>query len=182
MSRSGYSDSYGDDDPLALGRWRQAVQRALDGKRGQAFLRDLLETLDAMPDKRLYSGSFATADGEFCTLGAHAARKGVRVDDLGDAEDGCETEVVGKRFGIAPAMAAEIMYLNDEYIVNEWRWVECELYGPVRPYYPDHGRHTVSVRVHNDDHPAARWRNMRAWVVESLSAPPATGLAKEGEQ
>lgn len=176
MSRSGYSDEYGDDDPLAMGRWRQAVQRALDGRRGQAFLRDLLETLDSMPDKRLYSGSFATADGAFCTLGAHAARKGVKVDDLGDAEDGCEPELVGQRFGIARAMAAEIMYLNDEYIVDEWDWVERELCGPVRPYYPEYARHTYSVRVHNDRHAEKRWRLMREWVAESLKHPlPVSG-------
>lgn len=112
MSRSGYTEDY-DDDPLAMGRYRQAVQRAMDGKRGQAFLRDLLATLDAMPDKRLQAGNFATASGEFCTLGAHAARKGIAVDDLGDAED-CDTERVGDRFGIARSMAAEIMYENDE--------------------------------------------------------------------
>lgn len=32
MSRSGYTDD--NDDPLAHGRWRQAVKRALEGKRG----------------------------------------------------------------------------------------------------------------------------------------------------
>lgn len=167
MSRSGYSDDY--DDLFALAGWRQAVNRAVQGKRGQAFLRGLLNTLDTMPDKRIFAGSFATQDGEFCTLGAHAARLGTKTDDLGDAEDGCDTEVVGQRFGIARAMAAEIMYLNDEHLVHEWKWVEREFCGPVRPYYPDFGKHTVSVRVHNDDHAAERWRAMRAWVEENLA-------------
>lgn len=40
MSRSGYSDA---DDPLAHGRWRQAVKRSQDGRRGQAMLRELVE-------------------------------------------------------------------------------------------------------------------------------------------
>jgi hypothetical protein len=53
MSRSGYTDDYGDDDPLALGRWRSAVNNAIRGKRGQAFLHDLAATLDAMPEKKL---------------------------------------------------------------------------------------------------------------------------------
>lgn len=173
MSRSGYTDDYG-DDPLAMGRYRQQVQRALDGKRGQAFLRDLLDTLDAMPDKRLYSGSFATADGEFCTLGAHAARKGVKVDDLGDAEDGCETELVGKRFGIARTMAAEIMYENDETI-GEWAWEERELCGPVRPYYPEYECHRYTVRVPVAAQAEKRWRHMRKWVVSNLKTPPSQG-------
>lgn len=166
MSRSGYNDD--GDDPLALGRWRQAVRRAVDGKRGQALLRDLREALDAMPDKRLWSGSFATAEGEFCTLGVLGAKRGTKMDDLGDAEDGCETELVGRRFGIAPAMAAEIMYLNDEYVVNEWKWVEVEICGPMRPNWPDYGRHRRSVSVHNDHHPQERWRRMRAWVEEHI--------------
>lgn len=46
MSRSGYTDEYGDGDPLALGRWRQAVKRSIEGKRGQAMLRELLEALE----------------------------------------------------------------------------------------------------------------------------------------
>jgi hypothetical protein len=45
MSRSGYSD---DLDPLALGRWRGRVASAMRGKRGQAFLREMLAAMDAM--------------------------------------------------------------------------------------------------------------------------------------
>lgn len=172
MSRSGYSDDYGDDDPLAMGRWRQAVQRAMDGKRGQAFLRDLLATLDAMPDKRLYAGSFATEDGEFCTLGAHAARKGVRVDDLGNSED-CDTERVGERFGIARSMAAEIMYMNDEWLVDQWTSIEVEICGPIRPF-ESRIRHAW---VPNPRQAEKRWQLVREWVVESLKSPPAAGDA-----
>lgn len=170
MSRSGYTDDF--DDPLAHGRWRQAVRRAVEGKRGQALLRDLVEALDAMPDKRLYPGSFATADGEFCTLGALGAKRGTKMDDLGD-EDECDTGTVGQRFGIAPAMAAEIMYLNDEYAVDCWKWVEVEFCGPVRPHWPDYGCHTRQVRVHNDRHPQERWERMRAWALKNLR-PSAT--------
>lgn len=170
MSRSGYTDDF--DDPLAHGRWRQAVRRAIEGRRGQALLRDLVEALDAMPDKRLYPGSFATAEGEFCTLGALGAKRGTKMDDLGD-EDECDTHTVGQRFGIAPAMAAEIMYLNDEYSVDCWKWVDVEFCGPVRPHWPDYGRHTRQVRVHNDRHPQERWERMRSWAVKNLR-PSAT--------
>lgn len=166
MSRSGYSDDI--DDPLALGRWRQAVKRAIEGKRGQALLRDLAAALDAMADKRLYPGNFATPDGEYCTLGVLGANRGTRMDDLGD-EDYCDTDLVGERFGIAPAMAAEIMYLNDEF-VDTWKWVDVEICGPMRRNYPDWGRHTRSVSVHNDSHPQERWKRMREWVSKNLKA------------
>lgn len=167
MSRSGYTDDM--DDPLAHGRWRAAVRSSLQGKRGQALLRELAEALDAMSDKRLYPGSFATPEGEFCTLGVLGAQRGTKMDDLGD-EDWCDTALVGDRFGIAPAMAAEIMYMNDEYAVDIWQWIEIEICGPVRPYYPDHGRHTRSVSVHNDNHPQERWQRMRDWVAANLKA------------
>lgn len=165
MSRSGYTDE--NDDPLAYGRWRQAVKRSIEGKRGQAMLRELVEALDAMEDKRLYPGSFATPEGEFCTLGVLGAKRGTQVSDLGD-EDECDPTMVGQRFGIAPAMAAEIMYLNDEYLVDCWKWVDIEICGPVRPGYPDWGRHTRSVRCQNDSHAIERWARMRAWAVENL--------------
>lgn len=170
MSRSGYTED--NDDPLAHGRWRQAVKRSLEGKRGQALLRELVEALDSMPDKRLYSGNFATAEGEFCTLGVLGAKRGTKMDDLGDDYD-CDTATVGQRFGIAPAMAAEIMYMNDEYAVDEWKWVDVEFCGPVRPYHPDWGSHTKNRRVHNDNHPRERWQRMRAWAVENLKVTPA---------
>lgn len=168
MSRSGYIED--NDDPLALGRWRQAVKRSIEGKRGQVLLRELVEVLDAMPDKRLYSGSFATAEGEFCTLGVLGARRGTKMDDLGDEHD-CDTEKVGQRFGIAPAMAAEIMYMNDEYAVDEWKWLDVESCGPLHPTWWRHRDRIRSVRVYNDNHPRERWQRMRAWAVENLKPP-----------
>ena len=166
MSRSGYIDD--NEDPLAQGRWRQAVRRSLEGKRGQMLLRELVEALDAMQDRRLYSGSFATAEGEFCTLGVLGAKRGTKMDDLGDEHD-CDTATVGQRFGIAPAMAAEIMYMNDEYAVDEWKWVDVEICGPLRNNWRD--QRVRSVRVHNDNHPVERWQRMRAWAVANLKPP-----------
>lgn len=171
MSRSGYTDDDG-DDPLAHGRWRAAVRSSLQGKRGQALLKELADALDAMPDKRLYPGSFATAEGEFCTLGVLGAKRGTKMDDLGD-EDDCDPGFVANRFGIAPAMAAEIMYMNDEYAVDVWKWVDVEICGPMPPYHFQpygHKKHHRSVRVPNDNHPQERWQRMRDWVATNLKA------------
>jgi hypothetical protein len=91
---------------------------------------------------------------------------------LGDEYD-CDNKIVAQRFGIAPAMAAEIMYMNDEYAVDEWKWVEVEICGPMPPYhFPPYGHktHQRSVRVHNDSHPSERWQEMRKWAVENLNA------------
>jgi hypothetical protein len=156
MSRSGYKED--NDDPLAYGRWRHAVNRSIKGRQGQAMLRELVEALDAMPDKRLYSGSFATDEGKFCALGVLGKKRGIKMDDLVD-EYNCDIENVAQRFGIAPAMAAEIMYINDEYAVDEWKLVDVD------------GSNTKSVRVYNDNHPQERWQYVREWAVANLKTP-----------
>lgn len=159
MSRSNYSD---DLDPLDYGRWRAQVASAIRGKRGQQLLHELIEALDAMEDKRLYPGSFATADGEYCALGALGAKRGTKMDDLGDDEE-CDPALVGERFGIARQLAAEIMYLNDEWI-DEWPFKRVMICGPMRP----REQHERWKRVHNEKAAEQRWKYMREWAQKNL--------------
>lgn len=168
MSRSGYSDDYGDDDPLALGRWRGAVQSAIRGARGQQALREILAALDAMPEKALAAESLVTSEGEFCTLGVLGAQRGIAIETL-DPDD---PEGVADAFGIAPAMVREIVYENDEHI-DEFDWVEMEICGPVRPYWPDYGRHVRGARVPVANVPRRRWEHMRKWVADHIIPAPA---------
>lgn len=105
MSRSGYSADGGSHYEL----WRGAVDAALYGKRGQAFLREMLAALDALPTKRLISGELV-CEGECCALGAVALQRGTDVSDV--ATD--DRDALSATFGISGAMAAEIMYENDE--------------------------------------------------------------------
>jgi hypothetical protein len=108
VSRSGYRDDccYGTAE---YNLWRGTVQRALNGKRGQAFLRDCLAALDALPDKKLAS-SVLVEDGACCAMGAVAIARGIDTSGV----DPCEREDVAKLFGISGAMAAEIAYINDQ--------------------------------------------------------------------
>lgn len=161
MSRSGYSD---DCDGWALIRWRGAVTSAIRGRRGQATLREILQALDALPEKRLASESLVTAEGDFCTLGALGRARGIDMDPI-DPEDRASVAHV---FGVAEALAAEIMFLNDEYAADEYHWVDVEICGPVRPNHPDWGRHVKTVRVHNARAGEDRWRYMRNWVSVQL--------------
>ena len=163
MSRSGCTDDY--DDNWALICWRGAVSSAIRGARGQAMLRELLAALDALPEKRLAAESLVTADGEFCTLGALGRARGIDMDPI-DPED---RQAVARTFGIAEALAAEIMYLNDEWI-DDWKWIEVEICGPVRPGYPDYGRHHRTVRVKNEQVAEQRWQYMRDWVAKQITA------------
>lgn len=59
MSRSGYSEI---DDQWATIRWRGQVASVKRGQKGQAFFRELLAALDALPEKRLISGELVITE------------------------------------------------------------------------------------------------------------------------
>lgn len=161
MSRSGYSD---DLDNWSMIKWRGAVQSAIKGKRGQQLLREIAAALDAMPVKELIAHDFE-ADGSYCTLGVVGCARGLDMSGL-DPED---YHAVAETFGIARALAQEIVYENDEYLC-EWEWVEVEICGPMREHYPDWGRHTRGFSVPAKDVAARRWHHMRTWVASHLKA------------
>ncbi len=105
MSRSGYSE-----DCETMNLWRGSVERAIRGKRGQAFLREMATALDAMPAKALVTEEIVRGDGNVCAIGAVAVARGISVAgvDVYDAEE------VAEKFGIARALACEIAFENDE--------------------------------------------------------------------
>lgn len=106
MSRSGYSD---DCENLQL--WRSNVDRAIKGKKGQEFFRELLAALDALPTKRLIPHELVSEDGECCALGAVALARNLDVA----AVDESEPEEVAAALGIRSMLAQEVAYMNDEY-------------------------------------------------------------------
>lgn len=134
MSRSGYSD---DIDNWALIKWRGQVKSATRGARGQAMLRELLDALDAMPEKRLVANELE-AEGQFCTLGVLGAKRGLELGKL-DPED---NSTIANTFGIARALACEIMFKND-----------CDFGWSPTPETPEH-----------------RWSRMRTWVAAQIAA------------
>lgn len=138
MSRSGYDDDYGRDSSWDLIRWRGAVNAAIKGARGQAFLKEMLSAFDAMPAKKLIAHELE-ASGEVCAIGAVGAKRGVDMSKL-DPED---RDMVSVAFGIAPALAAEIVFMNDDY---NWS-----------------GKET----------PEARFTRMRAWIASQIKEPVA---------
>lgn len=122
MSRHGYVD---DCDYIEL--YRGQVASAIRGRRGQAFLRRLRDTLDAMPQKRLVAGWLHREDGEVCALGAEARARSIEtppdVDIEDDDAEGLVVAWAAGAFDIAGCLAAEIMYLNDEASCSpEERW------------------------------------------------------------
>lgn len=136
MSRSGYSDDYEGEVPLEF--YRQAVHRATTGYRGQHLLCKLRDALDAMPVKRLIAGDIKDSDGNVCALGALDATAPAYDED----DDGWDhSRQLAAHFNIAHALAAEIVYMNDEYC--SWR--------------------------SKDETPEQRWIRMRAWVDSQIT-------------
>jgi hypothetical protein len=105
MSRSGYSDEC---ENLAL--WRSAVTRAIRGKRGQAFLQELLAALDALPVKRLVAEDLVTPAGEVCALGSVGRLRGIDMSRINPEDH----RKLADTFNIAPALVQEIEFENDE--------------------------------------------------------------------
>lgn len=108
MSRSGYEESDGSGDNWANICWRGAVASALRGQRGQAFLRELLAALDALPVKELVEGELEY-NGQVCALGAVGKARGIDMSQI----DVYDSRLVAHTFGIADAMAREIEWMND---------------------------------------------------------------------
>lgn len=121
MSRSGYGE--GDSDSNFCYLWESIVKRSINGRRGQAFLRELAKAMDEMPVKRLILDDLVTPAGECCTIGVVCKARGVDTSevDVGDRDE------VGGLVGISGVMAAEIEYYNDEVgppdETPEQRWV-----------------------------------------------------------
>jgi hypothetical protein len=107
MSRSGYTDEC--ENTWDMIRWEGARKAAIRGRRGQAFFRDLIAALDAMPEKVLIANELE-ADGEVCALGALGRQRGMDMQEL-DPE---EPKQVAAAFGISQTLARETVYINDE--------------------------------------------------------------------
>jgi len=118
MSRSGYHE-----DCENLDLYRHSVERAIKGKRGQAFLCELADALDAMPVKRLIAEHLIDDVGEVCAIGAVCKARGI---DLGKVYED-DSQSIADAVGIARALAAEIAWMNDEENYDpetpEQRWV-----------------------------------------------------------
>jgi len=130
MSRSGYSYNL---DNWALICWRGAVASAIRGKRGQAFLGEMKEVLDAMPTKELISGELVQ-DDEVCALGAVGIARGLDMAPI-DPE---EYDQVAALFGVSEKLVREIESVNDEdgrfsieTPIQRWirvrRWVDSQI-------------------------------------------------------
>ncbi len=143
MSRSGYCYDC-DTSDWAYIMYRGAVASAMNGRRGQAFLKEMLAAMDAMPEKRLISEELEIADVgengtivtvEACAIGTVGLARNLDMSNI-DPENYSK---IADTFGIAESMAREIMSENDEgggYWLKETpeqrfarmrRWIENQI-------------------------------------------------------
>lgn len=132
------------DDPLDWGRYEAAKLSTLRGRRGQAFLRELVAALDALPQPELSEGALGDRrTGCVCALGAVALAQGDSFDDLAKDNGNWGPDEAAEWYSISPTLANEIISANDD-----WR-----------------DGNTVDVR-------RSRWRHVRSWAVSHLIKPP----------
>lgn len=122
MSRSGFSEWDGEDQ-WAMIRSMGAYRSAVRGKRGQAFLKDLLAALEAMTDRRLIHDEFVDLNGETCALGAIGKVRGIDMSAW-DPEGIDTPEVAAKCFNVSPSLTRAIIWENDDSygVTPEQRW------------------------------------------------------------
>lgn len=146
MSRSGYGYDVSTWDQI---RWNGALKSAIRGKRGQAFFREMLAALDALPVKELEEGLFLRETGECCAMGA----------------------VARSRFSGDPEQIKEIVEADDDWypldgndaadILDIPRTLACHI-----AYENDEGGPWNDGRAETS---AERFARMRAWVVGQIA-------------
>lgn len=166
MSRSCYSEDYGDEFPGQLDLYRANVRRSVRSRAGQARLRELRDALLAMPVKALAEEVFVAGSPEqprVCALGAWAlAKAGGDVETARafvptDADDHDTADAL-EREGWPRLVVLDAIYMNDEAYVRtpEERyasvlaWVDRQLIPPavdaVDPSAADTGTPTTRAR------------------------------------
>lgn len=148
MSRSGYSE---DCEQWSLIRWRGAVNSALRGRRGQAFLQEMREALDALPEKKLCAHDLQREDGMCCAIGAVGKTRGIDLTNV-DAEWATDSGKLTELFDIADAMVREIEFINDD----DGPWWTQKKGESIDDYY---------ARMDEE-----RWRRVSKWVDEQIAS------------
>lgn len=106
--------------------WTANAERAIRGKAGRRFLRELRAAMEALPDKRLIEGSFSLG-GEVCAMGAVAVQREIAAGKTREEALALVEEVWGgegrtdddgasigrEALGLTYVLAWELAFLND---------------------------------------------------------------------
>lgn len=139
-----------EDFPGQAELWQANCERSLNGKKGQAALRELAAALLALPEKKLIADELENEAGEVCAIGALAKFKGKENPKIGDS------------FGDFDELEA-----NSDEIERATVSLAQELGVPRMV--------AIAVVCENDDcfpdpTPEQRYERMLAWVRRTLAA------------
>lgn len=182
MSRSCYSDDYGDDFPGQLELYRANVARSIRSRKGQDRLRELRDALLAMPTKSLEAETFLKPSGEACALGVWADRytKDGPEEDRAVMQafqgDDHETADLLEPLGWPKLVVLDLIYQNDDC-----RMVYTEVLGPHQSPY---AYFSVSpwqgwpVRYGREETGEERHARVLTWIndhIADATTPPQPG-------
>lgn len=169
MSRSSYSD---DCDGWELNLYRGNVWRSMRGKAGQARLRELRDSLLALPVKELQAETFAAGTKEapkVCALGAWAVQRtgdpSAAAALVRDPDYDAETAQDLGKHGWPRLVVLETIYVNDEH-----RTVGHERCGPLDRHEAYRYYHQSWPAVYYEpETPAERYARVLGWVNEHIA-------------
>lgn len=171
MSRSSYSDDFGEDFPGQLELFRANVERSMRGKAGQARLRELREALLALPVKALHDGIFAEGTRErpvVCALGAWALQqvggdpaKAAPLAGPSPEEDEATAGALGAH-GWPRLVVLDTIFKNDDT-----RYVYETFEGPPQRWHT----YDWPMRRGRRETPAERYTRVLAWVESQIVEP-----------
>ncbi len=177
MSRSSYSDDYGDEFPGQMELYRGNVMRSIRSKKGQARLRELRDDLLALPTKALQADIFSKPSGEACALGVWAQRHHPQREavDTFRGEDDDDTATFLRDYW-PRLVVMDLVYVNDsESFVTEYHLGPHQNPWDYRAY--SHSWPLYRSRPETDEE---RYARVLAWVNEHI-VPPAPPSAPETE-
>jgi hypothetical protein len=133
-------------------RYRGALRNAIKGKRGQAFLKELLEAIEALPEKKLAVGAFRDRDGCASALGALALKRGHSPDELAGFHY-MTPDQLARFFGIQPVLIRHIVHMHDVEI----------------PFICAYRHNNITLEIEDDEETRAEaWRDMHNWLNRSI--------------
>ena len=183
MSRSGYSDDEGEPGQFAM--WSGQVASAIRGKRGQAFLREMAEAMDAMPDKRLIAHDLRQS----VEVGPSPSERWAGVRGSGKVDELRIESCAAAAYHTGAPPLANVCAIGT---VGERRGMPLETLDPMDPESIAHAfgiaHQLVSeIEYMNDEAfdsvwnpithtsrpitPEESWTRMRAWVASQIRAP-----------
>jgi hypothetical protein len=139
MTRLYYDD---DLDPSREGLVAGALRSAVRGKRGQRFIRDLVQALDALPSPELAAGALEDEDTECCcAFGAVRRFRGSDAVPLwfDPMEEDLTPDHLAEPFNVSETLAWAVVQVNEDGMTGN----------------------DVSTRRH-------RWNVVKDWAIRQL--------------